>query len=356
MFQHKKYILPVLVLVCSMLLPAMASATSLNQAGIRLGRLAPSASAGNDVLVTFKLKTTATSVSKILVTFPSGFTLTTGTPATGTTFPSTPASITAPPGLPATATVTGAGAGLGGTILISGLTSASLNNTTLYGFTVPTGSVQNPSSGGAQYNPTVASQTSGGSTIDTTTTPVYITGASPADQVTVTASVAANFSFSLSATSDTVPQVDTTALQTSAGVTMTVSTNSILGYTAYVKSGSATGLTSATSGGNIPHGVFDGTPDTLTAGTTSEYTFVPSSGTLCVTSCGGSVAYDGEYNGITSGTGGSFNSNNFASFVSRSGYTGGDNIILKERISVNSAVRAATDYTDTLTVVAAGNY
>jgi len=48
--------------------------------------------------------------------------------------------------------------------------------------------------------------------------------------------VAANFSFALSANSDTIPKIDPSAPQTSAGVTMTVSTNSPLGYTAYVKS------------------------------------------------------------------------------------------------------------------------
>lgn len=349
MIKNKRFLLTAAMLLFSLLLPDLASATQLTQAGVRLGRLGTSATTGNDLLVTFKLNTTPTTVSKITVTFPVGFTITTGTPATGTTFPNTPASITAPPGLPATATATAASR----TIVVSGLTSGSLTSTTLYGFTIPTGTIQNPSSTG-QYNVTVESDTSGGSTIDTTTTPVFITTAGTADQVVVSASVAPNFSFSLSANTDTVPSVDPTTIQTSPGVTMTVGTNSPLGYTAYVKSANAA-LTSATSPGTpISTGTFNGSPDVVTAGTT-KYGLVPSTGAACST-CTGAITYDGEYL-VSDGThAGSFNSTSFASFVSRSGYTNADQISLKERVAVANTVGYANDYTDTLTIVAAGNF
>ncbi len=135
---------------------------------------------------------------------------------------------------------------------------------------------------------------------------------------------------------------------------MVVGTNSPLGYTAYVKSANSQ-LTSATQPGTpITTGTFNGTVDTLTAGTT-KYTFVPSTGAACST-CSGSITYDGEYN-VTAGTeGGSFNGTSFASFVSRSGYTNADTVNLKERITVANTVAAALDYTDTLTIVAAGNF
>ena len=350
MLRNKRFLIIASVMLLSFFLPDMASATQLTQSSVRLGRLGISASANNDLLVTFKLNTTPTSVSKITVTFPVGFTVATGTPAVGSTFPNTPASITAPPGLPGTATSTAGPR----TIVVSGLTSASLNNTSLYGFTVASGTVTNPASAG-QYNVTVESDTAGGSTIDLTTTPVYIYGASAnQDQVVVSASVAPNFSFSLSANADTVPKVDPTTVQTSPGVTMTVGTNSPLGYTAYVKS--ATGsLTSSTNPGTpIATGTFDGAPDSIVAGTT-KYGLVPSTGTAC-SSCTGSLTYDGEYNAIDGTHVGSFNSTNFASFVSRSGYTNADQIVLKERVAVATTVGYANDYTDTLTVVAAGNF
>jgi hypothetical protein len=234
-----------------------------------------------------------------------------------------------------------------------------LNSTTLYGFDIPAGSITNPSTAG-QYNPTVESDTSGSVTVDLSTAPVYITTGAGSDQVTVNASVSPNFSFSLSGNSDTVPTVDPTGPKTSTGINMTISTNSPLGYTAYVKSKNGA-LTSATSGGSIPTGSFNGTPDALTpAGTITDYTFVPTSGALCTTSCSSSVSYDAEYAGLTAGgsgtTGGAFNSTNFSSFVSRAGYTGGDTILLQERVAVQSTVPYANDYTDTLTIVAAGNY
>ncbi len=354
MLKNKHYLLAAASLLFCMVMPSIAGATQLTQAGLRLGRLGNGASTGNDLLVTFKLNTTPTSVAKIKVTFPAGFTIATGTPTVSITgFPATPASITAPPGT-LTAAATGGGAGAGGDITVSGLTSASLNSSTLYGFIIPTGTITNPTTLG-QYNTTTESQNSGGTTIDLTTTPIYITGATAdKDKITVSASVAPNFSFSLSTNTDTVPAADPSTIQTSTGVTMTVGTNSPLGYTAYVKSANAS-LTSVTSPGTpIATGTFDATPDALTAGTT-KYGFVPTTGTAC-SSCTGSLAYDGEYS-IADGThAGSFNSTNFASFVSRTGYTNADQITLKERVTVANTVGYANDYTDTLTIVAAGNF
>jgi hypothetical protein len=353
MIKSKKSLFAALVLLFSFMTPALASATQLTQAGIRLGRLGNGASTGNDLFVSFKLNSTPTSVAKITVTFPAGFTIATGTPSVVTTgSPNTPATST-PPGT-LTAAATGSGAGAGGTIVVSGLTSASLNNSSLYGFTVATGTITNPTTPG-QYNPTVESDTAGGSPIDVTTTPTYIYGASAnQDQVTVNASVAPNFTFQLSANSDTIPQVDSSTVKTSGGITMTVATDSPLGYTAYVKSAQGS-LTSATNPGTpIATGTFDGTPDSFPAGAT-KYGFVPSTGAACST-CTGSISYDGEYNGITGSTAGAFNSTNFASFVSRSGYTNSDQITLKERVTVANTVGYANDYTDTLTIVAAGNF
>jgi hypothetical protein len=359
MIRNKRYILTAVALLLSFFLPDFAGATQLTQASVRLGRLGTSATTGNDVLVTFKLNTTATSVQKIKVTFPTGFDITAGSPVIGSTFPNTPASITAPPGLPGTGTAASGGSNLGGSVLVSGLTSGSLTNSTLYGFTIAAATVKNPSSTG-QYNVTVESENSSGTPIDTTTTPVFITTSGTADQVTVNASVAPNFSFSLSANTDTVPQVDPTTIQTSTGVNMVVGTNSPLGYTAYVKSANGSLTSAINSGTPIATGTFNGSPDTVTAGST-KYGFVPTTGTACST-CTGSLSYDTEYSAgagapISSGTqAGSFNSTSFASFVSRNGYTNADTIALKERVAVANTIGYSNDYTDTLTIVAAGNF
>lgn len=361
MITNKRYLVVAAALLLSFLLPDFAGASLLTQASVRLGRLgeaAGSAGAGdkNDLLVTFKLNTTPTNVAKIAITFPTGFSITAGTPTPAVTgFPNTPASITAPPGS-LTAVVTSSGAGLGGTIVVSGLTSASLNSSTLYGFIIPAGSITNPSTAGP-YTPTVASQNSGGTPIDTTITPTYITGATPnKDQITVSESVAPNFTFQLSANSDTVPNVDSSTIQTSPGVTMTVGTNSPLGYTAYVRSSTGS-LTSVVSPSTpITTGTFDASPDNVAAGST-KYGFFPSTGPAC-SSCNGTLTYDGEYNIASADTthSGAFNGSGFSSFVSRSGYSNADQILLKERVTVANTIGYANDYTDTLTIVAAGNY
>jgi len=351
-FRNKLSILISAILLLSFFAPDFASA-ALNPAEVRLGRLGISAATNNDMLVVFKLNTAPTTVAKIVVTIPSGFTTTAGTPTPAVTgFPLTPASITAPPGA-LTSAVTSAGAGLGGTVTVSGLTSASLTSSTLYGFIIPTGSITNPSSAG-QYNITVASQTAGSVTVDSSTVPVYIYGASAnLDQVVVTGSVAPNFSFSLSANTDTIPQVSSSTIVTSTGVNMVVGTNSPLGYTAYVASKNNS-LTSATNPGTpIPTGTF-GSPTAMVAGT-SDYGFVPSTGTAC-SSCTGSIAYDTNYN-VTASQSGSFNgANKLASFESRNGYTNADTILLRERVAVANTVGYASDYTDTLTIAAAGNF
>lgn len=350
-----------LVLLLSGGLPALATAAQLNQAGVRLGRLGINAGSGgigdnNDLLVTFKLNTAPTTVAKIDIVLPVGFTVTTSTPTVGTgTYPSTPSGITAPPG-----TLTAAATAGTNNIQVSGFTSLSLTSSALYGFTIPAGTITNPGTAG-QYGITVCSQPSGGaaacgSAIDTTTVFTYIYGAtSNGDQVTVNASVAANFTFSLSANSDTIPQLDPSAPKTSAGINMTIATNSPLGYTAYVKSKN-NALTSATSPSTpIPTGTFNGALDTVTAGT-SIYTFVPSTTAAGVTNSG-AIAYDAEYSGASGSQGGSFNGvNTFASFQSRNGYTSGDQINLKERAAVSNTIAAANNYTDTLTIVAAGNF
>jgi hypothetical protein len=354
MLKNKRFIVTAGVLVLSFLLPSIANA-QLTQAGVRLGRLGISASTNNDAYVTFSLKTTPTSVAKIILTVPSGFTVTTNasiavTTANNTT--STPAATTFPGTL--TASSTGAGANAGGTITVS-TTSTTLAAGTLYDFDIPTGVIANPSTAG-QYNFTVASANSSGTPIDTTVVATYIYGTSPnQDQVVVNASVAPSFTFQLSGNTDTIPTASQTATYTSPGVNMTVSTNSPLGYTAYVSSANAKLISATQPTTPIPTGAYDGVPSNATPGT-NEYGFVPATVAPGSTAAG-SLTYNGEYT-ISNGTqAGDFNTaGNFAPFEERNGYTSGDIVSLKERVSVGPTIGPATDYTDTLTIVAAGNY
>ncbi len=344
-----------------------AGAAQLGQASLRLSRMSPSA-AGPDLYVTFKLNTTPTSVAKVSICFPAtksdgtgaGYTVTAATPTVSTANPpATPSGTSVPPGTltaAASTTTTGvcvAGTTWAGAITVSGFTSASLNSTALYEMTITGTGLTNPTAN-AQYNTAVNSDSATPAVIDTTVTPTYVTNAT-GDQVTVTGSVAPNFSFSLSSSTDTIPAVDPSSIQTSTGnVFMTVATNSPLGYTAYVKSQNAQLQSAGRPGTPIPTGTFDASPDTIAAGTT-KYGFVPSTGAACST-CSGIPVYDAEF-AVADGThAGSFNTTNFASFVSHAGYTSGDQIFLKERDAVGPSVQYASDYSDVLTIVAAGNF
>ena len=66
------------------------------------------------------------------------------------------------------------------------------------------------------------------------------------------------------------------------------------------------------------------------------------------------VGYGQEYTG-NANSGGTL-SDAFQPIASGSGVTAGDVLTLKERAKVDPLQQAATDYTDTLTVVAAGRF
>ncbi|HWB38985.1 MAG TPA: hypothetical protein VG604_01970 [Candidatus Saccharimonadales bacterium] len=359
--KNKRFLFAAAALMLSLLLPDIANAAALKQASLEIDRLAASAAPAS-LFVTVKFNTTA-GVSKVALCFATGFTVNgSATPAVSTANrPNTPATTALPTSGSFTATmVTGSStdcpSGAGG-IVVGNV--GSVNATTLYGFYVTAPGITNPSSAN-QYNNYVSSVDGSDVPIDTTSTPTYIT-TSTGDQVTVTASVAPTFNFSLSSTTDqTTSPADPNTPQDTAGVNMQVGTNSPLGYTAYVKSGQGY-LSSPETSTHITTGTFDGTADTITTPTSILYGFIPSTGAPA-SQATGALTYDGEYSDgagsyITSSTAaGAFNGTNFASFVSRAGYTSGDNITLKERIAVDSSIGYANDYTDTLTIVAAGNY
>lgn len=357
----KRFLFAAAALLFSLLLPDLANAAPLKQAGLEIDRLAASAVPGS-LFVSIKFNTTA-GVSKVALCFATGFTVSAGTPTVSTaSLPNTP-STTALPGTLTAASASGTSTACptgAGSVVVSGV--GAVNNTTLYGFYVTTPNVTNPSSAN-QYNNYVSSLNGSSTPIDTTTTPTYITS-STGDQVTVTAAVAPSFSFSLSSTADDFSSTpaDPNTTVDSNGVTMSVGTNSPLGYTAYVKSQNGQLQSSAHPGTPITTGTYNAAADTITHPTSTLYGFIPTTGAPATTATG-SLVYDDEYSDGAGGyitaanKAGSFNTTNYASFVSRQGgYTSGDSITLKERVAVNSAIQASNDYSDVLTIVAAGNF
>ncbi len=309
-----------------------AVAANFGNAYIRLDRIKTGVT-GN-VVVVLQPTTTATE-GKVVLTM-TGFTIA-ATPTLSTS--NLPAGTTALPG-------TLVAAGSGSTITITGVTDLTVG--TNYAFNIVTG-VTNATAGA--YTATVATQTGASAAIDSTDVALRIVAD---DQIVVNATVPPSLTVSLSGnTASFTGQLDPAAIVSTTGITLTVGTNGTRGWTGSVKSLNA-GLTSATTGQTITAaGTIDAAPSTLTAGTVGNVLDVD-----LTTDSGlgaGTLSIAAEYNGASTSAGGT-PSTSLQTFASGNGTTGGDIVTLIERAAISSVTAAAADYTDTLTVIVAGNF
>lgn len=318
--------------------PQGAQAANFTQTYVRYDRM--KVSTATNVLVVFTVPSgNVATEAKVLVTWPAGFTVA-ASPTVNTT--SLPAGVTA---LPGTLTI----AGSGQTATISGVTN--LTASTQYGFNIATGVTTNATPG--QYLVTVKTQDSGSTDIDSAT---VATAVISNDQIVVTATVPPTFSFTLSGNTDTFSgNLDIASVISTAGKTVTLATNAGNGWIVWAKDLNA-GLTSAATGQTIPTaGSIDGSPSTLSAGT-AGYVLDTDLTTDSATAGTGTVSIAGEYNGVGTASGGTLSNTAYQPVASANGPTDGDVITLIERAAISGLTKAAADYTDTLTVVGAGNF
>lgn len=171
------------------------------------------------------------------------------------------------------------------------------------------------------------------------------------DQVSVSAIVTSSFSFTLDTnvtafTANLSPAV----MRSTSPVTCTVVSNAANGWTAYLKSANGS-MSSVTASDTIPtQGTIDGTPETLSSG--NEYYQLDVDEIVDTGSNGTVVA---EYNGGAN-QGGTFNSSDFEAIVSSTGTTGDYEFTLTGKSTISGITKAANDYADTWTVIAAGNF
>ena len=116
-------------------------------------------------------------------------------------------------------------------------------------------------------------------------------------------------------------------------------------------------MNSATTSGTIATaGSVDDSPTDIAASTgyvlDVDVTTDSGTGTGTVSQAAG---YGAEYNGTNTTSGGTL-STTFQPIAASSGTTGGDVLTLIERAKIVATQAAASDYTDTLTVVAAGRF
>lgn len=332
-------------LVLSLIAPVFfietAEAAGLQQAYVRLDRLADGVTTGG--MVCAKSTTTAVETT-VKVTFPTGF-ATVDTPANWTvTTTNIPSDATAWIGIGTASAASGQDVTFPSGDMVVG---------TLYCFNFTGTSTLTNAGAGNNLVGTITTQLAGPTTIDSSS---YALSIVSNDQVVVSATVPATFSFSLPSNTDTFASALSTTAQLSNGVTATIATNAAAGWIVWVKSANAA-LNSASTGATIATtGSIDNTVTALTGGTNGyllDVTFTDSgTGTGTVSQGAG---YGQEYDGNSSNTGGTL-STTLQPVAASSGTTDGDTVTIKELARISAVQAAATDYTDTLTVVAAGRF
>lgn len=327
-----------IVLVAPFIFTNSAEAASLQQAMVRLDRLAASTATGGTVCA--KTAVTDVTESNVVVTFPAGFTLNETAANWTVTTTNLPSGATAWTG------ITTASSAVNATKVVT-FGSSDLTANTLYCFNFNGTSTLTTSTAGNDKTGTIAS---GGNSSG------YALSIISNDQIVVTAIVPATFTFSLGANTDTFASNLSTTAQLSNGVTATIATNAVSGWVAWVKSANAA-LNSASTGATIA--TIGSIDDTVTALTSSNYGYLldvtftdHGTGTGVVSQDPG---YGDEYDGNSSDSGGTL-STTFQPVANANGTTAGDTITLKALARITTVQAAATDYTDTLTVVAAGRF
>jgi hypothetical protein len=172
----------------------------------------------------------------------------------------------------------------------------------------------------------------------------------------VSATVPATFSFTLSGNTDSFTTNLSTSIVSTTGRTVTIATNAASGWVAWVKSANAA-LNSVSTGASIPTaGTVNDAPSDLDSvtGYVLDVDITTDSGTGTGT-VSQDPGYGDEYAGADATEGGTL-STTFQPIANANGTTAGDVLTLIERAKITAVQAAATDYTDTLTVVAAGRF
>jgi hypothetical protein len=325
---------------------ALASPPQFSQAYLRLDRHKALSPTGGTICAT---PSTLGTEADFEITFPT---------QTGTDFvvDSTPANWTVTTtNLPAGAT---AWIGIGTATAVTGKTvtfpSGDLTVGTQYCFNFSGTSTLTNGSAGNSLTGVMHTRTSVPVIMDETN---YATSIITEDQIAVSAVVPPTFVFSLSGNTDTFPaNLDPANVMSTAGRTVSITTNAKGGWIAWVKD-SQQGMYSADANYKInTAGVIDAAPSTLVNNSEGYVMDVD----LTTDAAGGcTVAIDAEYNGTTAFQGGTLSAN-FQPIAACTGSppatSNGDVLTLIERVSIAGGTPAGTDYADIITVVAAGNF
>lgn len=296
-------------------------------------------------MVCFTPATTSTDVKTWSVAFPAGYIVST-TAANWQTSNITTTNL--PSGASAWPNATSATASVSSqTVTWTNSSAQTMNSGTQYCYNwSSTSAVTTASGANPNLTGSVTTFNSSATQIDTSS---YATATIADDQIQVTATVPALFSFALSGNTDPLGTLSTGSIATSATpITATVNTNAKNGWTVWARDLN-TGLTSGSASKTIAS-TTPGTNSTLVAGTEGYNTGVAS------TQAGGSGTITIQTPFVYSGTlgrGGGLNTT-LAPLAISTGTADTAVLTLRNNIAINPTTPAATDYADTITVVGAG--
>ncbi len=337
-FKRRLAAISSLILIAASLAPNLASAGSLTDSYVRLNRMKTGQATA--VRVVFKAVTVGVE-DNITVGFPS-FTV-------NATQNVSSASCASGAGAEATATAlpgTLTAAGSGTTVTVSGVTDLAVG--TRYCFDLTSASaVTNPA--GGEYYPVITTK-AGAGTIDSVTVAVRVI---TNDEITVTAVVPASFNFVLDANATAfVGNLDPTLVRSTTGRTVTINTNAKTGWITWAKDSDAVlGLRSVAAAYTIPS-TAPAVNGTVVAGT-EGYRWGVSA--IAQGTGAGVTSADAGYD-ATGANHGSGLDTTLRPIASSTGTANSAVITLTARAAISVVTPAASDYTDIITVIGAGNF
>ncbi len=346
----------ILILLLILVRPSFTSAAVAQQVWLRLDRVKAATATGGMVCMKTNAGDTGTE-DGVRVDFPSDFTINETEANWSVTTTNIPSDATAWPSI---AAPTGTGNYLAdNTSKYVWFVSGNLAANTLYCFNFSaTTTLTNPSAGDSKTGSISAK--AGASTTDTGN---YAVSVISEDQVTVTATVPAIFTLSLSGTSIAHGTLTAGTVDTGS-VTASLGTNASSGWVAWVKANTEY-LNSAATSGQIAS-VATEADDSPTALSGSTYGWAldvilgqdaDGDGTITQDTSGYGDEYDGNgTSGCTGSTTGGYISDIFRTIAQSSGTSDNETLELCSLIRVAAFQEAATDYTATLTFTAAGRF
>lgn len=330
------------------------SAADLSQVMVRLDRVSDSTATGGRVCATPSVANQASTENNVQVTFPAGFSVNTSPTNWQVNTNNLDVGQTAWPGIAQATVINGQTV----TFPSGDLTSSS----TFYCFNFASAStLTTPPSTGNNLIGTVTTRTSAPATIDSSG---YALSIIADDQITINASVGATLTLALDGNTDTFGgTLDPSLVNSTSGRTVTITTNAAGGYFVWAQgqndSASSAGkgaLESASAGHTIP------LTNALTIGSAS-HTLTPGTedyglGVALTNDAagGGTAAVDAAYNTTAQTRIGVLSTTMFRPIASSNGTANGDVFTLIGRATISNSTPAASDYTDTITVIAAGTF